>query len=87
MRSLREKTSNLPVGHATPKAALPTIHHWVRRLLAWRLRRQASRRLMAMSDAHLKDIGLHRSEVDSRLIELEDRRRHRQPSSAARRDG
>jgi uncharacterized protein YjiS (DUF1127 family) len=75
------------MGHATPDSALPTLHHLVERLRAWRRRRDAARRLMLMSDAHLKDIGLHRSEVESRLFELDGCWRHQQRSSAATQDG
>jgi uncharacterized protein YjiS (DUF1127 family) len=52
------------------------------RMRAWKLRRDASRQLLELSDAHLKDIGLHRSEVYSRLIEIDTNRWRRADSAA-----
>jgi uncharacterized protein YjiS (DUF1127 family) len=47
----------------------------MQRLQTWQLQRQASRALHALSDAGLKDIGLHRSEVNSRVFDVEPYRR------------
>jgi uncharacterized protein YjiS (DUF1127 family) len=48
---------------------------WKTRLGTWRLQRQTSRALLALSDAGLKDIGLHRSEASSTLSGLRSRLR------------
>lgn len=82
MMTRMKKRSNLLTSHAVPDRAAPRLHQLVERLRAWRRRREAQRRLMLMSDANLKDMGLHRSEVESRLVELDAQR-----SSAAKKDG
>ena len=64
-----------------PRAAWQHLCWLAMRLRAWKLRQEASRRLLELSDAHLKDIGLHRSEVVSKLIEL-DARRWRRPDTS-----
>ena len=57
------------------------VHHLLHRLSTWHMRRQASRALHGLSDANLKDIGLHRSEVDSRLIDVQPYRPRRRSSA------
>jgi uncharacterized protein YjiS (DUF1127 family) len=65
-------TSSLP--------AVRLLRHPFARMRAWWIRRKASRQLHGFDDSQLKDIGLHRSEIDSKLIEL-DRNRWRTDGS------
>lgn len=52
----------------TAEAALAAVaDHW-RRFRAWRERRATIAELRALDDAILKDIGLHRSELNALLL-------------------
>jgi uncharacterized protein YjiS (DUF1127 family) len=55
-------------------AAVRLFSHPAARIRAWWTRCKASRQLHGFDDWQLKDIGLHRSEIDSKLIELDRNR-------------
>jgi uncharacterized protein YjiS (DUF1127 family) len=74
MSQTKETTARQLTNGVTSRAAWQHLRLWTRRLRAWRLQRGASRQLLALSDAGLKDLGLHRSEVNSRLLDWERRR-------------
>lgn len=75
MPKLMNTSAQPSPGTAVRRACWAEVHRLMQRMQAWQTHRQASRALHALSDTNLKDIGLHRSEVDSRLIDMEPRRR------------
>jgi uncharacterized protein YjiS (DUF1127 family) len=65
MRTLSSTTARLQSVATQPSQLIARLRSWWATYLDWRLQREATLQLEALSDRELKDMGLRRCEIES----------------------
>lgn len=76
MTILSQRRPQSSAGRERIDSASRYLRGWIRQLRTWHSQRRASRQLLSLTDAQLKDIGLHRSEVNRAIVEGDGRLRY-----------